>query len=127
MRQLSIISLGQLEALANPHQGENSRRWPHLGDIDTYNSVRAMFTHIDISFIEEITGMQKVSASTGTGRADTAHIDDTYSIRIPPSQSLTVRFKPLSFLIVQRTRRPIRFMPITIELSLCDDLMAQSF
>ena len=48
-------------------------------------------------------------------------VSPVYLAGIPPNQSMTVLFKPLSGIIRQSKYLPIRYMPLTIELTLVDD------
>ena len=53
-------------------------------------------------------------------RAASNSISDAHAKGIPPSQSMTALFKPLSGILNQRKYLSIRFISITIELSLVD-------
>ncbi|MFM7990228.1 MAG: hypothetical protein ACKPKO_64025, partial [Candidatus Fonsibacter sp.] len=52
-------------------------------------------------------------------KQDNIHVDESWLRGIPPTTK-TVLFKPMSGILNQRKYIPIRFMPITIELSLVD-------
>ena len=52
---------------------------------------------------------------------DTTSVTPAHIGGIPPSQSMSVLFKPLSGILRQSKFLPIRYMPLTIELTLVDD------
>ena len=94
-----------------------------LEDIDMYNRVHEMF-----SIFSAIDSRQNDYAegfgSFWDNRVDNLHVNTYYLLGIPGLASQTVLCKPLSGILNQRKYLPIRFMPLTIELSLVDDMDA---
>ena len=92
-----------------------------LEDIDMYNRVHELFSNFsaeDSRFNDYGEGFGNV----WEGYADNIAVSDTYLKGIAGGSYQTVLFKPLSGILNQRKYIPIRFMPITIELSLVDDV-----
>jgi hypothetical protein len=57
---------------------------------------------------------------------DTTSVTPTHIGGISPGQSMSVLFKPLSGILRQSKFLPIRYMPLTIELTLVDDPTLQN-
>ena len=91
-----------------------------LEDIDMYNRVHEMFNIFSASDSRQ-NDFAEGFGNYWDNKQDNIHVDETWLRGIPPTTKQTVLFKPMSGILNQRKYIPIRFMPITIELSLVDD------
>ena len=101
-----------------------------LEDIDLYNRVHDMFNNFTAEgsrYNDYSEGFGNVWEGTVdpnalSGAANNAAAVSAVSlVGIPGASYQTVLFKPLSGILNQRKYLPLRFMPITIELSMVDD------
>ena len=89
-------------------------------DISEYASIHEMFSILGSE------GARENDYSEGFSNywerlVDSDSLHTRFLRGIPSGQSMTVVFKPLCGLLRQQKYLPIRYMPITIELSLTDD------
>ena len=112
---IGVGSLGFISSIIRLPSGQI------LGDIDMYNRVREMFNIFSVSK-SRTHAFGEGFINTWEYKAASTSITDAHVKGINPSQSVTVRFKPLSAIRNQQKYLPIRFMRITtIELSWVDD------
>ena len=99
--------------------------------VDLYNRVHEMFNNFTSEgsryndyaegFGNVWEGVNGPSAVNGVDNNGVHEVSTAILTGIPGASYQTVLFKPLSGILNQRKYLPLRFMPITIELSLVDD------
>ena len=93
-----------------------------LEDLDMYHRTHEMFSIFTSQGSRENDLSQGFCNSWGSAYdVDTTSVTPTHIGGIPPGQSMSVLFKPLSGILRQSKFLPIRYMPLTIELTLVDD------
>jgi hypothetical protein len=93
-----------------------------LEDLDMYHRTHEMFSIFTSQGSRENDLSQGFCNSWGSSYdVDTTSVTPLHIGGIPPSQSMSVLFKPLSGILRQPKFLPIRYMPLTIELTLVDD------
>ena len=87
-------------------------------DIDYYNRVHEMFSNL----ISKDSVLNNSAEGFGYDLSQPIDFYSTYRLTgIPPGQSQTVLFKPLSGILNQGKYLPLRYMPLTIELELVNE------